>query len=159
MNAEETRAHATAEDPGRRFARLLATAGSVASLAAVLVVMLQAQHTRAGTALALAGTALLSVVASWMLIQTDYMLRYAALYYRGDGAGAPAKGIDFNQDEPPVYTDFVYFSVGLGMTYQVSDTNVTRNEIRRVVIAQTVLGYLFGTGIIATVINLVTSLG
>ena len=45
------------------------------------------------------------------------------------------------------------------MTYQVADTNVTSNAIRRIVIAQTLLGYLFGAGIIATVINLITNLG
>ena len=72
---------------------------------------------------------------------------------------AAQQEIDFNQDEPPEYTDFAYFSVGLGMTYQVADTNVTRNEVRRIVIAQTLLGYLFGAGIIATVINLITGLG
>ncbi|MBU4464990.1 MAG: DUF1345 domain-containing protein, partial [Actinobacteria bacterium] len=48
---------------------------------------------------------------------------------------------------------------GLGMTYQVSDTNITRNDIRRIVIAQTMLAYLFGAVILATVINLVTQLG
>jgi uncharacterized membrane protein len=75
------------------------------------------------------------------------------VYYEGD-----ARGIDFNQDEDPEYTDFAYFSVGLGMTYQVSDTDITRNAIRRVVIAQTLLAYLFGAGILATVINLIAGL-
>lgn len=154
MDAAQTRAHAAEEDPGRKVARAIAIVGSVASLAAVLVVMFQGRQASGVDTLLLAGTALLSVVASWLQIQTDYMLRYAAMYYI-DGAG----GIDFNQQADPEYTDFAYFSVGLGMTYQVSDTNVTRNAVRRVVIAQTVLGYLFGTGIVATVINLVTSLG
>ena len=35
-----------------------------------------------------------------------------------------------------MYSDFGYFSVGLGMTYQVSDTNLSANEIRRIVVAQ-----------------------
>ncbi len=69
---------------------------------------------------------------SWALIQIDYALRYARVYYRD-----PVGGIDFNQTEPPMYTDFLYFSLGLGMTYQVSDTNVGSNEVRRMVIGQT----------------------
>ena len=97
---------------------------------------------------------MLSVVSSWALIQTNYLLHYARVYYE-DGAG----GIEFNQDADPEYTDFAYFAVGLGMTYQVADTNVTRNAIRRIVIAQTLLAYLFGAGIIATVINLISGLG
>ena len=84
----------------------------------------------------------------------DYMLRYAHLYYT-----EPIGGIAFNQREDPMYTDFAYFSVGLGMTYQVADTNVSQNVIRRTVIAQTLLAYLFGAVILATVINLVAGLG
>jgi uncharacterized membrane protein len=153
MDAAQTRAHATEEDPGRRIARLIAVTGSFVSIAAVLVVVLQARHAHGWTQFALAGIAVLSVAASWGLIQTDYMLRYAKLYYDG------SRGISFNQDEDPQYTDFAYFSVGLGMTYQVADTNVTRNTIRRIVIAQTTIAYVFGALILGTIINLVTGLG
>ncbi|SFR67041.1 Uncharacterized membrane protein [Microbacterium azadirachtae] len=153
MDAAQTRAHATEEDPGRRIARLIAVTGSFVSIAAVLVVVLQARHAHGWTQFALAGIAVLSVAASWGLIQTDYMLRYAKLYYDG------SRGISFNQDEDPQYTDFAYFSVGLGMTYQVADTNVTRNAIRRIVIAQTTIAYVFGALILGTIINLVTGLG
>jgi uncharacterized membrane protein len=153
MDAAQTRTHATEEDPGRRIARLIAVTGSFVSIAAVLVVVLQARHAHGWTQFALAGIAVLSVAASWGLIQTDYMLRYAKLYYDG------SRGISFNQDEDPQYTDFAYFSVGLGMTYQVADTNVTRNAIRRIVIAQTTIAYVFGALILGTIINLVTGLG
>lgn len=154
MDATQTRTHATAEDPGRRLARLVAILGSIASLGAVAVVIIQARHAPPLLSGLLAGVAVLSVAASWALIQTDYLLRYAHLYY-----AEPVGGIDFNQDEPPRYTDFVYVSVGLGMTYQVADTDVRDNGIRRIVIAQTLLAYLFGAIILATIINLVSSLG
>jgi len=154
MDAAQTRAHAMIEDPGRRLARVVAVLGSVASLGAVVVVLVQTRDADEVTAFVLAGIAVVAVAASWALIQVDYLLRYARVYY-----GEPEGGIDFNQAEPPAYTDFAYFSLGLGMTYQVADTNVTRNEIRRIVIAQTLLAYLFGAVILATVINLVTSLG
>ncbi|MFF5625958.1 DUF1345 domain-containing protein [Microbacterium sp. LWH10-1.2] len=154
MDAADTRAHATLEAPGRRVARLISILGSLVSLGSVLVVLVQAQKTPGVEEYLLAGIAVLSVAASWGLIHTEYVLRYARMYY-----SEPVGGIDFNQEEDPEYTDFVYFSVGLGMTYQVSDTNLTRNEFRRVVIAQTVLGYLFGTVILASIINLVVGLG
>ncbi len=160
MGAGQTREHATTEDPGRRIARAVALVGSVASLAAVVIVMVEARAAHGVQAFVLAGVAVLSVVSSWALIQTDYLLRYARIYYQDDPAtGAPARGISFHQQEDPEYTDFVYFSVGLGMTYQVADTDVGRNAIRRVVIAQTMLAYMFGAGILASVINLVASLG
>lgn len=158
MDAAQTRAHATRDDPGRATARVIALVGSLASLLAVVAVLIR-QHGQPAMTFAVAGIAIIAVVSSWALIQVDYLLRYAHRYYaHGDLSGA-ARGIDFNQEEDPMYSDFGYFSVGLGMTYQVSDTNVTTNEIRRIVVAQTLLAYLFGAVILASVINLVAGLG
>ncbi|KAA9110219.1 DUF1345 domain-containing protein [Microbacterium rhizomatis] len=153
MNAEKTRTHARQEAPGRQTARLIAVVGSVASLGAVAAVLLESSTLGRPESFVLAGIALGSVVASWALIQLDYMLRVARVYY-----AEPVGGMSFNQDEDPMYTDFVYFAVGLGMTYQVADTNLQSNELRRIVIAQTMLAYLFGAVILASVINLVSNL-
>ncbi|WP_454138462.1 DUF1345 domain-containing protein [Microbacterium paulum] len=157
MDAERTRSYATAEDPGRTAARAISLIGSVASLGAVVAVLVRS-HSDPTTAFVIAAVAIAAVTFSWALIQVDYMLRYAHRYYSNVQDGRRG-GIDFNQDEPPMYSDFGYFSVGLGMTYQVADTDVTTNEIRRIVIAQTLLAYLFGAVILATVINLVSGLG
>ena len=154
MDAAQTHAHATAEDPGRRTARIIAVLGSVASLGAVAAVLVQTRSADAVGAMVLGGIAVVAVAASWALIQVDYMLRYAHLYYAD-----PVGGIDFTPGEDPSYSDFVYFAVGIGMTYQVSDNDVRANGMRRVVVAQSLLAYLFGAVILATVINLVTSLG
>jgi uncharacterized membrane protein len=153
MDAAQTRAHATGEDPGRQLARLIALIGSLVSLGAVGIVLIQTRERSQAEALLLAGIALVSVVSSWALVQVDYMLRYAARWY-----AEPVGGINFNQDEDPEYTDFAYFAVGLGMTYQVADTNVRTNEIRRIVIAQTLLAYVFGSVILASIINLVAGI-
>ena len=153
MDAVKTRAHATSEDPGRQLARLVALVGSLVSLGAVGIVLIQTRERSQAEALLLAGIALVSVVSSWALVQVDYMLRYAARWY-----AEPVGGINFNQDEDPEYTDFAYFAVGLGMTYQVADTNVRTNEIRRIVIAQTLLAYVFGSVILASIINLVAGI-
>ncbi|NRQ37914.1 DUF1345 domain-containing protein, partial [Nonomuraea sp. NN258] len=67
-------------------------------------------------------------------------------------------GIDFNSGRPPVFTDFLYFSYNLGMTYQVSDTDVSSSTIRRIVLRHCLLSYVFGTGILATAINLVAGI-
>jgi uncharacterized membrane protein len=62
-----------------------------------------------------------SVVAlSWALVHTVYALRYGDLYY-----ATPTGGIDFNDSGEPDYRDFAYLALTIGMTYQVSDTNLT----------------------------------
>lgn len=154
MDAAATRSHAVTEDPGRSVAALVAVIGSVASLGAVGIVLIQTGERSEAESYLLAAIAVVSVAASWTLIQTDYMLRIARIYYT-----APVGGVDFNQEEEPTYTDFAYFSLGVGMGYQVGDTSVRTNQIRRVVIGQSLLAYLFGAVIIGTVVNLVLDLG
>ena len=34
-------------------------------------------------------------------------------------------GINFNEDDPPNYSDFAYLALTIGMTFQVSDTDFT----------------------------------
>ncbi len=108
-----------------------------------------------GTAQDLAAAlGVVSVLLSWLLVQTLFTLRYAELYY----SGTPG-GVDFNQPEPPRYTDFAYFAVTVGMTYQVSDTTITSSTIRATTLRHALLSFFFGTVVIASVINLVAGLG
>ncbi|MFF4248737.1 DUF1345 domain-containing protein [Streptomyces sp. NPDC001822] len=99
---------------------------------------------------AAAAAALCGVFMAWASLHLMYATRYAYLYY-----AAPEGGIDFNTDERPRYVDFLYFSYNLGMTYQVSDTDVSSSTIRAVALRHCLLSYVFGTGILATAINLV----
>lgn len=102
---------------------------------------------------AAAATALGGVFMAWASLHLMYATRYAYLYY-----GRAAGGIDFNSEVPPAYRDFFYFSYNLGMTYQVSDTSVSSPLIRAMVLRHTLLSYVFGTGILATTINLVAGM-
>ena len=82
------------------------------------------------------------------------MLRYARLYYEGEDGG-----VDFHQDGKPRYSDFAYLAFTIGMTFQVSDTELTAKVMRRTAIRHALLSYLFGAVIIATMINLIAGLG
>ena len=46
----------------------------------------------------------------------------------------------------------------IGMTYQVSDTPLTAKAMRRIAFRHTLLSYLFGAIIVATVINVVVGI-
>jgi uncharacterized membrane protein len=69
-------------------------------------------------------------------------------------------GIDFKSgsDYAPDYRDFAYVAFVVGMTFQVSDTDITRRQIRRTVLQHSLLAYLFGAVIIAVVINIVAQI-
>jgi len=71
----------------------------------------------------------------------------------------PIDGIDFKNDgEPPDYQDFAYVGFTVGMTFQVSDTDVKAQTIRRTVLRHAPLSYLFGAVILAVIINVIAGL-
>ena len=153
MDAEKTAQHAIRNDPTRRVAEVLLLVAALASLVSVGFVLARAAHTSGGSELLRVGLGVLSVVLSWAVVHTIFTLRYARLYYYGaDG------GIDFNQSEPPDYGDFAYVAFSIGMTFQVSDTSLSGREMRRTALKHALLSYLFGTGVLATTINLVASI-
>lgn len=153
FNATQTRTHARRENPGRAVADVILLVTSLASLAAVGVLILLA-GSASGAAKAIdIGLGLFSVVASWVVVHTIFLLKYARLYYSD-----PEGGISFNETAAPRYADFAYLAFTVGMTFQVSDTDLQTKAIRTTVLKQALLAYVFGTVIIATTINTLASL-
>ena len=141
------------EDPTQGVADLVLLGSAVVSLGAVLVVLVTGHQGTGGSTVADLALAVISVVASWTVVHTVYALKYARLYYAG-GDG----GIDFHGDHPPTYQDFAYLAFTIGMTFQVSDTEVNSRIIRVTVLRQSLLAYLFGAVILAGTINLLAGL-
>ena len=152
LDAAGTESHATLEDPGRRIADVVLLLASTASIAAIVYILVDARRLHGAAQLGVALLSVLSIALSWTLVHTLFALRYARMYYRTGG------GVDFNQKESPRYSDFAYLSFTLGMTFQVSDTNITSSYIRRVILRHTLLSYVFGTVIVAATVNLVAGL-
>jgi uncharacterized membrane protein len=151
--AAATAAQATREDPGTAASDLIVVVASVANLASVGYVLVQASQARGSAQDVLAGLGVVGVVLSWFTVHTLFTLRYARLYYSGtDG------GIDFNQQAPPRYLDFAYLSFTIGMTFQVSDTDLQTPQIRATALRHGLLAFLFGAVILAATINLVSQL-
>ena len=88
-----------------------------------------------------------------MLVHTVYTLKYARLFYQGTPGG-----IAFNEPEPPQYTDFAYLAFTIGMTFQVSDTDLQDKDVRRTVLHHAWISFPLGAVIIAASINLVAGL-
>jgi uncharacterized membrane protein len=153
LDSRATRTHAAREDPGRAIADIILLAASIASLAAVLFLILRAGQETGGMRALDLTAGLVTVVLSWLLVHTIYTLKYARLYY------TKTQGeVEFNESDAPQYTDFAYLAFTLGMTFQVSDTNLKTKEIRVAALRHALLSYIFGTVIIATTINTLASL-
>ena len=154
LSASETSSLATRESPGRTNTDLLLLAGSIVSLVAVGLVLIRANQQTGLDRGLLVGTSVLSIVLAWSTVHTVYTLRYAQLYYRGEDGG-----VDFNDTSAPSYPDFAYLALTIGMTFQVSDTDLKTTAFRRLAIRHALLSYVFGALIIATTINLIAGLG
>jgi uncharacterized membrane protein len=130
--------------------------GATAGLAAVVVALVRSSSRRDATAVAIVLLSVLAVVLSWALVNTVFAFKYARLYYFDE---PDAAGIDFKQNEPPTYSDFAYLAFTVGMSFAVSETEPTSTRTRRVALIHALLSFLFGTGVLAVAINLVTNLG
>jgi uncharacterized membrane protein len=150
---QETKSHASREDLSIRLSEGIVLSSGVALLAAVGLVLIRAGNAVGGTKAYLIALGVLSVALSWALVHTVFTLRYARTYY-----SEPTGGIDFNEEDLPTYLDFAYLALTIGMTFQVSDTNLTSKPIRRIALGHAMLSYLFGAVIVALVINVVASL-
>ena len=153
LDGPATKARAHREDPTSVISELLTLAASVASIGAVVILIVAGKNAHGIAAVLVPVLAVVSLALSWFLIHTLFTLRYARLYF-DDTPG----GIDFNQSQTPRYLDFAYLAFTLGMTYQVSDTELQTSPIRAVALRQALLSYLFGAVILAATINLVAGL-
>jgi uncharacterized membrane protein len=142
MEADATRGHATAEEPRRTNAAAVLLSASVISLVAVVLGVIKAGSAHGDTKAVLLAAGILTIVSSWAVVHTLFTLRYAALYYTN-----PDGGIDFNDDDEPSYADFAYLAFTIGMTYQVSDTNLTSRSIRHTALRHALLSYVFAMGL------------
>jgi uncharacterized membrane protein len=153
-NGAKTKDLATQEDDTRAIALLLLVGASLASLLTVGFALHLAGQESSGWRVFVIGMAVLTLMLSWIVVNTLFTLRYADLHYH------TPPGIDFgdDEDEPPNFRDFAYVAFTIGMTYQVSDTTLRRSVIRRTVLLHALLSYLFGVVIVATTISLIADL-
>jgi uncharacterized membrane protein len=153
MDAEQTCRWVTREDPTRWVADVVVLSASIASLVGVGYVVAAGSHSGAD-AIEAAIVGILTVGASWFAVHTLFTVHYARLYYSDDPGG-----INFHDPEPPRFRDFAYLAYTVGMTYQVSDTEIGLTSIRATVLRHALLSYLLGAVVLAVTINLIAGLG
>ncbi len=92
---------------------------------------------------------------SWLMVHLAFAVRYAHLYYGDNNKqfSKHAKGLIFPEDELPDYFDFAYFSIVIGMTFQVSDVVITSKGVRRLVLLHSLIAFVFNTVIIAMTVS------
>jgi uncharacterized membrane protein len=153
LDGQQTQRVALSEDDSVRLTSLVVLVACTTALVAQVLGLVKAKDTEGAMTAALTAVAVLGVVLAWLTVHSIFTLHYARLYYSGTRGG-----IDFPDDDEPDYRDFAYLAFTIGMTYQVSDTDITDRQIRRTITRQSLLSFLFGTVIIGTSINVLAGL-
>jgi uncharacterized membrane protein len=158
----EVRKIAKLQDSSRTFLFAFITTASVVSLGAIVYLLKSTKGLNEAAKNEHILLAIGAVIISWFLLHTIYTLRYAHLYYDPDtdtdGETKDIGGLQFPGRQQPDYLDFVYFSFIVGMTFQVSDVNITSRRIRRVCIMHALMSFAFNTAILALSINVISGM-
>lgn len=156
IDSRQIRQIAAKEDPKRMVVFTMILISTIASILAVTMLILAKKDSMAPSIYQLpVGVA--GMILSWFLIHTTFTLRYAHMYY-GDSEDetlSHAGGLDFPGEEKPEYIDFAYYSFVLGMTFQVSDVEITSRAFRRMALLQGMISFFFSTIMIALTINVI----
>ncbi len=165
----QVRRSARLQDSSATFLFTLIIGAATASLFAVGYLLHAVKDLSAASLRDHIALALGAVFLSWTLIHTLFALRYAHIYYEDAREVARHEiegGLLFPRDEkaaeedqgPPDYLDFAYFSFVVGMTAQVSDVQISSRRLRRIALLHGVLSFVFNTAILAIFVNIVAGL-
>jgi uncharacterized membrane protein len=159
MRPRQIRVLAKQEDAGRIVVFIIVLVSTVGSLMGVLLLLGNKDNwilsKGVETFIYITG-----VICSWVLLHTMFAYRYAFLYY-GDHPLDPdshTAALQIPNELWPDYLDFCYFSFVIGMTFQVSDIEISSRQIRRVALVHGMLSFLFNTVIVALTINVIVDL-
>ena len=154
---DEIRRRAAQDDEGALALLILTGLSGLAIMGAIVAELGIAKvsgQPRSGLGVTLAMS---TILVSWAFVHTIFALHYAHEYYgaRGDHA---IGGLTFPGRQPPDYWDFVYFSIVIAMTSQVSDVVITSKVIRRIVTVHGALAFFFNVAVFALTVNIVSNL-
>ena len=158
-DAEATKKFASIEDPGRTAVTGVVLVSATAGLIAAVAILGLGEHGDGAARTVAFVLAFAAVVLGWMLIHTAFLFRYAHLYYRdADDVKGPDRGLKFPGGDAPTDFDFVYFSFVIGMTFQVSDVQITARRIRRLALGHALISFAYNASIFALTVNVLASL-
>lgn len=156
---EQIKKMAKQDDGSRIFVVIFTIVASFAAMVTVLLLVITsnaAVQNKMSTIL----MCFFSVLLSWTLVHTILTFHYAHLYYDDDDKGSKQfrGGLIFPSEDAPDYLDFAYFSFVIGMTFQVSDIQITDKKVRRLVLLHGLISFILNTFVVALTVNFIAGL-
>ncbi len=143
------------EDATASVILIIVVVAALLSLIAIVVLLSTLRQVTGLQMTAHVGLAALTIVTSWMLVPTMFALHYADMFY---STGETDRPLVFPQTPLPVFWDFAYFSFTISAACQTADVATTNADMRRSVLAQTLIAFLFNASILGFAINITAGL-
>lgn len=148
----DVRRLAEIEDENAEAVLVLVTVAAVASLGAIIVELATVGDAGGSDRIIRYAFTASTVFGSWFLIGVTFTMHYARQFYSTDAAQPVLRFPEGEQN--PDYWDFLYFAFTLSVAVQTSDVEVASRAMRKVVLAHSVIGFLFNTAILGLAINM-----
>jgi uncharacterized membrane protein len=155
LDAKQLRERYRADDPSATVILLVVVGAAILSVAAIVAFLVTLKSVPPSDKVAHILLAALTIIDSWLLVPTMFTVHYADMFYSAEVGAQPLR---FPETSEPVFWDFVYFSFTIAAACQTADVATTQVAIRRVVIAQSVISFLFNLAILGFAINVTAGL-
>jgi uncharacterized membrane protein len=143
------------EDETAPFILVVVIVAAVASLFAIIEPLATIKQVSGSVRAAHFALAALTLVDSWLLVPTMFTTHYADMFYSVPAEDRP---LHFPNTPEPVFWDFAYFSFTIAAACQTADVSTEHADIRRIVLAQTLISFLFNASILGFAINVTAGL-
>ena len=154
--APDVKRIAEIEDENAGLVLLVVSIAAIASLVTITFELAGSKDLASTPKLLHYGFTAVTVIGAWLLIGVIFSVHYARLFYTWDGKDPAlrfAEGLT-----TPNYWDFLYFSFTISAAVQTSDVGVATRGLRKIVLAQSLIGFLFNTAILGFSINIAAGL-
>ncbi len=149
---------AAQQDAGKWTVLFLTLIAASASLVAIAGEVPLIRHAAEFETILRIGLIVATIALSWAFIHIIFGLHYAHDYYSSARGAGANKALVFPGNVEPTYMDFAYFSFTIGMTFQVSDVQITERAFRSLALTHGIISFFYSTGILALTINMVAGL-
>jgi uncharacterized membrane protein len=150
LSAERICTRYMEEDESARFILIAVVFAALLSVVAIVQPLATLKQVTGTERIAHTALAALTLVDSWLLVPTMFTTHYADLFY---SAAENDRPLSFPGTPMPVFWDFAYFSFTIAAACQTSDVSTTNTEVRKVVIAHTLVSFFFNASILGFAIN------
>ena len=155
LTAEQICTKYVEEDESAPFIVALVTIAALVSVGAIvepLATLKQVTGVERAAHLLLAAATLVN---SWLLVPTMFTTHYADMFYSVEEKDRP---LHFPETSMPIFWDFAYFSFTIAAACQTADVSTLRANIRKVVVAHTLISFVFNASILGFAINVTAGL-